>query len=214
MGRTLAILLATFLLVSFIPASPAIAAQPTKVNFNEVMSVQYIGTGTVRQVGNPDGTYCWLVKDRPAGGVITSGNVFSSGTFTFVYSGVFRPDQSGRAEGDLTVVTPTGTATAKVITSVSATTPIGIALKNDAPYGIVARASFTSAHFALVTGTGSYKHLRGAGSFAGDIYAILDMSGTHVIALADGTYPVFGFDNSYLGNPASIMTMTGSGVTR
>ncbi|MCX8126731.1 MAG: hypothetical protein N3E40_06325 [Dehalococcoidia bacterium] len=212
MRPALAILILVSLLASIIPASPATAAPPTKIKFNEVLAIQYIGAGDIRQVGNPNGNYYWLVKDRPAEGVIRTGNFFPSGTFSFVYSGLFRPDQSGRAEGTLTLTTPAGTAIAKVTTSIGATAPVGIALKDGQPFGIVVKASFSSAHFAFSKGTGAYRDLTGIGTFTGDTYTILDMSGTHVIAFADGTYPVVGFDGSYLGNPASLMTMTGSGV--
>lgn len=213
-GSWLILLLALLLIVSVTPALPVAAAPPAMVNFNEVLAIKYIGIGEVKQIGNPDGKYYWLVRDRPAEGIVNSGNVFASGTFNFVYSGVFKPDQSGHAEGTLTISTPTGTATARVITTITATIPVGIALKDGQPFGIVARASFASAHFAFVKGTGAYKNLAGSGTFTGDTYAILDMNGTHVIAFADGTYPVFGFDGSYLGNPASLMIMTGNGILR
>ncbi len=108
----LAILLLALLVVSLTPTLQLASVQSTGIKFNDVMAIQYIGAGTVKRAGNADNTHYWLVKDRPAAGIVRSGNVFASGIFAFIYSGGFMPDRSGRAKGDLTVATPTRATTA------------------------------------------------------------------------------------------------------
>ncbi|MEW6142656.1 MAG: hypothetical protein AB1597_05790 [Chloroflexota bacterium] len=228
MKHILAVVLVALMVMTLMPALPAAAKDPVKVTFNEILIVQGIGPGIVQQVGNPEGTYYWKVSERPVFGAVKSGNVFSTGVFQFIYSGLIAPDQSGRVVGDLTIANASGTATAKLTSSMAAPIQVGYTLNYSSvweggtvyPLCFVARASFASGQFAFVSGTGSYLGLRGNGTFTGDVFIIISIDDWtnltgHVVGIADGTTPVWeGFPppSTPPAFPASLAVMSGQGI--
>jgi len=207
MKKSLLVVVISALLLSLITVSSAMARDPVKVQLNETLAIFPLGEGTVRQVGNADGTYHWLVRSRPAAGMVIYGNVFQGGGFTFEYSGLFAWDQSGRARGKLIVSTPGGTATANVTTAIKPQL-VGFVIMSDGIHPVLA-TTFPSAKFEFVSGTGDYETLRGNGTFTGGIYAILDTTGTHIVGILDGSLQVYDFQGNPLGMLASIMQMSG-----